>query len=455
MRPADLWRHSSFRLALGVTLAVLGALILAGAVGYTALHRQLADRQDARLKEIFTTLQQTDASDQQDLIDAVAARIAASPNHLSVFLLRNAAGKVLASNIRDVSIEPGWSTVEAAQLGVQTDYPYRVFAGQLNGDYLVVGLSNADLDDLAEIILTGFGWSALGVLIAAIAAGTWIASRLECRLGDVTSRLQRVAAGDLATRLTVSGRGDDLDLISGEINQTLSRLDALVEAMRQVSADIAHELRTPLNRLRIHIEKAARNAATSAPVEDDLAAAMAQSEAIDQTFSALLRIAQIEAGARREKFAPVDLAALLGDVGDVYSEVAEDAGHSLRRDVADAAWIKGDRELLTQGFANLIENAIRHCTPGTSIVCRVRREAGQVVASISDTGPGIPADERDKVLRRLYRLEKSRTTEGTGLGLALVKAVADLHGAELILSDATPGLRVDLVFPQIVGNSRL
>lgn len=454
MRPVDLWRHSSFRLALGVTLAVLGALILAGAVGYTALHRQLADRQDARLKEIFTTLQQTDASDQQDLIDAVAARIAASPNHLSVFLLRNAAGKVLASNIRDVSIEPGWSTVEAAQLGVQTDYPYRVFAGRLNGDYLVVGLSNADLDDLAEIILTGFGWSALGVLIAAIAAGTWIASRLERRLGDVTSRLQRVAAGDLATRLTVSGRGDDLDLISGEINQTLSRLDALVEAMRQVSADIAHELRTPLNRLRIHIEKAARNAAASAPVEDDLAAAMAQSEAIDQTFLALLRIAQIEAGARREKFAPVDLAALLGDVGDVYSEVAEDAGHSLRRDVADAAWIKGDRELLTQGFANLIENAIRHCPPGTSIVCRVRREAGQVVASISDTGPGIPADERDKVLRRLYRLEKSRTTEGTGLGLALVKAVADLHGAELILSDATPGLRVDLVFPQIVGNSR-
>lgn len=455
MRPADLWRHSSFRLALGVTLAVLGALILAGAVGYTALHRQLADRQDARLKEIFTTLQQTDASDQQDLVDAVAARIIASPNHSSVFLLRNAAGKVLASNIRDVSIEPGWSTVEAAQLGVQTDYPYRVFAGRLNGDYLVVGLSNADLDDLAEIILTGFGWSALCVLIAAIVAGTWIASRLERRLGDVTSRLQRVAAGDLATRLTVSGRGDDLDLISGEINQTLSRLDALVEAMRQVSADIAHELRTPLNRLRIHIEQAARNAAASAPVEDDLAAALAQSDAIDQTFSALLRIAQIEAGARREKFAAVDLAALLGDVGDVYSEVAEDAGHSLRVEVGDAAWIKGDRELLTQGFANLIENAIRHCPPGTSIVCRVRPGAGQVIASISDTGPGIPADERDKVLRRLYRLEKSRTTEGTGLGLALVKAVADLHGAELILSDAAPGLRVDLVFPQIVGNPRL
>ena len=453
MRPADLWRHSSFRLALGVTLAVLGALILVGTVGYTVLHRQLADRQDARLLEIFTTLQQSDAADKQDQVEAIASRIKASPNYSSVFLLRDDAGKILAANIQDVPIKSGWSTVEASALGIQTDYRYRVYAGNLNGDYLVVGLSNADLDDLAEIILTGFGWSALAVLIAAIAAGTWTASRLQHRLSEVTSTLHRVASGDLSTRLVVSGRGDDLDLISGEINLTLGRLGALVEAMRQVSADIAHELRTPLNRLRIHIEQAARNAATSAPVEDDLAAAVAQSEAIDQTFSALLRIAQIEAGARREKFAPVDLAALLGDIGDVYAEVAEDAGQTLLCNVAGAAWVLGDKELLTQVFANLIENAIRHCPTGTVITCRVRVDGNRVTASVSDTGPGIPAGERALVLRRLYRLEKSRTTEGTGLGLSLVKAVADLHGAELALTDATPGLRVELQFARIVGAS--
>ena len=453
MRPADLWRHSSFRLALGVTLAVLGALILVGTVGYTVLHRQLADRQDARLLEIFTTLQQSDVADKQDQVEAIASRIKASPNYSSVFLLRDDAGKILAANIQDVPIKSGWSTVEASALGIQTDYRYRVYAGNLNGDFLVVGLSNADLDDLAEIILTGFGWSALAVLIAAIAAGTWTASRLQRRLSEVTSTLHRVASGDLSTRLAVSGRGDDLDLISGEINLTLGRLGALVEAMRQVSADIAHELRTPLNRLRIHIEQAARNAATSAPVEDDLAAAVAQSEAIDQTFSALLRIAQIEAGARREKFAPVDLAALLGDIGDVYAEVAEDAGQTLLCNVAGAAWVLGDKELLTQVFANLIENAIRHCPTGTVITCRVRVDGNRVTASVSDTGPGIPAGERALVLRRLYRLEKSRTTEGTGLGLSLVKAVADLHGAELALTDATPGLRVELQFARIVGAS--
>lgn len=451
MRPADLWRHSSFRLALGVTLAVLGALIVVGAVGYSVLHRQLADRQDARLMEIFTTLQQSDVADQQDLVEAIAARITASPSRASVFLLRDAAGKVLVANINDIAIASGWSTVAASALGVKTDYPYRVFAGNLNGDYLVVGLSNADLDDLAEIILTGFGWSALAVLIAAVGAGVWVAARLQRRLTEVTSTLHRVAGGDLSTRLTLSGRGDDLDLISGEINHTVGRLEALVDAMRQVSADIAHELRTPLNRLRIHIEQAARNAALSVPLENDLAAAIAQSEAIDQTFSALLRIAQIEAGARREKFAPVDLAALLADVADVYVEVAGDAGQTLLCDMAGPAWVTGDKELLTQAFANLIENAIRHCPTGTMITATVRAEGYRVTASVCDTGPGIPAAERDLVLRRLYRLEKSRTTEGTGLGLSLVKAVADLHGADLALADAAPGLRVDLQFAQIVG----
>lgn len=453
MRPADLWRHSSFRLALGVTLAVLGALILAGAIGYTVLHRQLADRQDARLQEIFATLQQSDGTDRQDLIEAIAARIKASPNQSSVYLLRDATGEILVANIKDISVPMGWTTVEAATLGVSTDYPYRMFAGDLHGDYLVVGLSNADLDDLAEIILRGLGWAAVAVLFAAIAAGTLIASRLQRRLNAVTETLDRVASGDLSTRLGVTRRGDDLDVIADKINLTLSRLGALVEAMRQVSADIAHELRTPLNRLRIHIESAARHAAEGVPVEDDLAAAALQSEAIDQTFSALLRIAQIEAGARREKFAPVDLAAIMASVGEVYADVAEDAGQSLRSDITDAAWVMGDRELLTQAFANLIENAIRHCPPGTQITCAVGAIGTAVTASVTDTGTGIPAAERDLVLRRLYRLEKSRTTTGNGLGLSLVKAVADLHGAEIALGDVGPGLRVEMKFPRIIGAS--
>lgn len=452
MRPADLWRHSSFRLALGVTLFILTVLILASGVGYIQMQAQLTARQDARVTEVFAAIRQTSLQgDEGDLIEAVNARITASPDQATAYLLKDAAGTVLAGNIRDIALAPGWSTVPAEGLGVATDYPYRMFSGQAGGYDLAIGLTNADLDDLREIVLGAFGWAAVFALLGTMAAGAVLAARVQRRLSLAEAAAARVAQGDLSARLPVSGRGDDLDHISTAINLSLVRLESAVEAMRQVSADIAHDLRTPLNRLRIRIESAAETAARGEPVEEDLAEAIAESDRINDTFSALLRIAQIEAGARREHFAALDLSTLMRDVAEVYGEVAEDAGQVLRLEVPAAAWISGDRELLTQSLANLIENAIRHCPPGNTITCAVRGTTEQVIAAISDSGPGIPMGERDKVLRRLYRLEKSRTTEGTGLGLALVKAVADLHGADLLLGDAEPGLRVELVFQRIIG----
>ena len=454
MRPADLWRHSSFRLALGVTLFILATLMLVSSVGYGLMQAQLAARQDARVTEIFAAIQQTSLQgDEADLIDAVTARIRASPDRASAYLLRDQSGQVLAGNIRDVALPPGWSTVPADRLGVPTDYPYRMFSGPAGGYSLTIGLTNADLDDLREIVLGAFGWAALFTFLATLAVGAILAVRVQNRMTEAEAAVARVAHGDLSARLPVSGRGDDLDRISGAINASLARLEGLVEAMRQVSTDIAHDLRTPLNRLRIRIENAASCAANGLPFDDELAAAIAESDMINETFSALLRIAQIEAGARREKFAVLDLAALLAEVAEIYAEVAEDTGQTLLCNGAGPVWVMGDKELLTQCFANLIENTIRHCPPGIVITCAVMVKGYQVTASVSDNGPGIPAGEYDKVLRRLYRLEKSRTTEGTGLGLALVKAVADLHDAELELTDAAPGLRVELRFARIQGAS--
>ena len=447
MRPADLWRHSSFRLAIGVSLFVLTTLMLASGVGYGLMKAQLAARQDARVTEIFAAIEQTiQLGDEADLIEAVDARIQASPNRATAFSLRSSGGALLASNIGDVALPAGWSTVPADRIGVATDYPYRIFTGAAGPYILTVGLTNADLDDLQEIVLAAFGWAAIAALLAIIGVATILALRLQRRIEATEAAAARVAQGDLQARLPVTGRGDDVDRISQAVNAALERLSSLVEAMRQVSTDIAHDLRTPLNRLRIRIEDAARKSASGQTAEDDLAEALSQSEMIDQTFSALLRIAQIEAGARREKFAPVDLSALISDLADVYTGVAQDAGMTLSAEAAVPAMVMGDRELLTQGFANLIENAIRHCPPGTAIHCAVRAFGDNVIAAVTDTGPGIPAGEREKVLRRLYRLEKSRTTEGSGLGLTLVKAVADLHGADLTLSDAKPGLRAELRF---------
>ena len=454
MRPADLWRHSSFRLALGVTLFILVTLMFASGVGYGLMQSQLAARQDARLTEIFTAIEQTGLeADEADMIEALTARIMASPDRSTAYLLQDQTGRVLAGNIAEVVLPAGLSTVPAARLGVPTDYPYRMFAGSAGPYTLTVGLTNADLVDLEEIVLGAFGWASLFAFLVTIASSVALAVRVQKRLTDSEAAVFRLAQGDLTARLPISTRGDDLDRISQAINASLARLAALVEAMRQVSTDIAHDLRTPLYRLRIHIEEAARKAASGSDVGDDLAAAIAQSEAIDQTFAALLRIAQIEAGARREKFAPVDLTALLANVVDIYSDVADDAGQTLRCFSAAPAWVMGDRELLTQLFANLIENAIRHCPATTAITCTVRGLGACVTALVSDDGPGIPAADHDKVLRRLHRLEKSRTSEGSGLGLALVKAVADLHSATLTLKDAQPGLCVEVAFAQVSATS--
>ena len=452
MRLADLWRHSSFRLALGVTLFILATLMIASSVGYSLMQSQLAARQDARLTEIFTAIKQTGLeADQADMVEALTARILASPDRSTAYLLHDQTGRVLAGNIADVVLPAGLSTVPAARLGVPTDYPYRMFAGPAGPYTLTVGLTNADLVDLEEIVLAAFGWASLFAFLVTIAMSVALAVRVQKRLTHSEAAVLRLAQGDLTARLPISTRGDDLDRISQAINASLARLAALVDAMRQVSTDIAHDLRTPLHRLRIHIEEAARKAANGDAVEDALATAIAQVEAIDQTFSALLRIAQIEAGARREKFAPVDLADLMRGVADVYAEVTEDAGQRLTCDCEAPVWVKGDKDLLTQLFANLIENSIRHCPVGTTIACKVRTAQGKVTATVSDTGPGIPAQDRDKVLRRLYRLEKSRTSEGTGLGLALVKAVVDLHGGTLVLTDAAPGLCVEVGLGQVRG----
>jgi signal transduction histidine kinase len=454
MRPAELLHRTAFRLALGVALFILVSLFLASSIGYLLMRQHLVARQDDRVTEIFAALNQTSRdADAQDLVEAVETRINASLDRSTIYLLKEASGTVLAANIPDVWVRPGWSNVPAATFGIQTDYPYRVFAGTLAGRTVVVGLTNADLDELAEIILGGFGWTTLFALVAALGAGAVIATRVQTRLAAAEATLHNVAKGDLTARLFVTGRGDDLDQISVAINAALIRLGGLVDAMRQVSTDIAHDLRTPLNRLRIHIETAAGNAAMGQPVADDLAAALAESDTIGETFSALLRIAQIEAGARRERFMAVDLAEVVDTLAEFYADVAEDAGMVFSATTQRPAVIDGDRDLLTQMFANLIENAIRHCPAGTAIACTVGATGNRVIASVTDSGPGIPTEERELVLRRLYRLEKSRTTEGTGLGLALVKAVADLHGAGLALADAMPGLRVELQFARIVAAS--
>ncbi len=439
------------RLAFAFASLTIVGYLVAGAVAYVLVRDDLRARQDQRITEVFTLIASNVGTDTQtELIEAVRNQVAVSRANGDLFLLTSGAGKVLAGNVTDMALPPGWSDHPPGDFGRGGDIPYRVFAGPVGPDTLMVGIDYSDLDALGDTIQSVMLWSSLFALVVAFAGGAVIAMRVQRRLEVAEMTMNRVAEGDLAARIPLTKAGDDVDHLAEQVNGALARLSSLVDGMRQVSSDIAHDLRTPLNRLQMRIAEARDRTAKGQDATGALEAAAGESEAIGRTFSALLRIAQIEAGARRERFSKVDVGALLGSVADVYADVAEDAGLTLHWAVPEVALpVSGDAELLTQAFANLIENALRHCPKGTVISCSARKLGGMAELSVRDTGPGIPESERTHVLQRLYRLQRSRTTPGSGLGLSLVKAVADLHGATLTLADAQPGLCVKLSIPVI------
>ena len=359
---------------------------------------------------------------------------------------------MLAGNLTLAKVHPGLSTAPAADLGLQDGLRFRVRQGVVAGNILVVGASFEETDELSGLTLSSFGWAGTIAAAIAIAAGMALAGVVRKRIDVIARTMSEVGHGVLLARIPLRGSNDDIDILSGQINVALDRLAALVEGMRQVSVDIAHDLKTPLNRLAITVESAIEADEAGKPVANLLQRAQEEGARINETFDALLRIAQIEAGARRARFDSVVPTTILESIADAYGEVAVENGQTMRLTLESAlSPIHGDRELLVQMLANLVENAIRHCPPGARIELSGSMHGEQVELAVSDNGPGIPASEREKVFQRLYRVEKSRTTSGSGLGLSLVKAVSDLHGATVVLEDNAPGLVVTVRFPVAPG----
>ncbi|MBI1218986.1 MAG: HAMP domain-containing protein [Rhodobacteraceae bacterium] len=325
---------------------------------------------------------------------------------------------------------------------------YFGLAGDFFGGQLIVADNRQPVVALAGMFLDVLLLSLLPTFAVAIGGGLYIARRSQARVDRIVATLDRLTSGDLSARLDAMPREDDLSAIGEGINRMAARQQASTEALRQVSADIAHDLKTPIQRLAVLLDQLA----TRPGLADDSAAlaARARDEAgrITATFQSLLQIAQIEGGSPKARFAPVDLAAVARTFVEVYEPAADDNGQTLRLEVGEGpVTVQGDQALLGQALANLIENALHHTPRGTAISVAVTATDGHPTLTVSDSGPGIPAEERGNVLRRLYRLERSRTTPGSGLGLSLVSVIADLHGATLTLEDAEPGLRVQLAFP--------
>ena len=449
MRRTSLFRSTPFRLALTFGVLFITAFLVAGAITYHMLNSGLARQLDDTVNETFAAVASTYAqNDVEDLIAAVNTYSSLRSPDQGVFSLSGGNGQLLAGNLAPPTLSAGLWTVGAEALGLPDGHAYRVRVGTVGGNRLVVGRSFSEKERLAQILLVSLGWAAGVIVLIAVGGGVFLAARAQNRLDAVARTMVDVSNGDLSRRIVLKGNGDDVDLVSSQINHALDRLSSLVEGMRQVSSDIAHELKTPLNRLTLMLAEAADRGERGEPVGSLIAEATAESDHINATFEALLRISQIEAGARRTRFQPVDLAALMAAVAEIYTDVASDAAQTLLFSAPDCvdATVMGDRELLTQLFVNLVENAINHSGAGSRLVIGLALEPQGIVASVTDNGPGIPVGERENVFRRLYRLDKSRSTPGSGLGLSLVRAIAELHQAQVSLEDNAPGTRVSVRF---------
>lgn len=314
-----------------------------------------------------------------------------------------------------------------------------------DGTYLAAARDDEPVTETMEAVLQAAAIAGILAVTLGVIGGLFM-STLYLRRVDALDRTASVIFdGDMSRRMPVRGTGDEFDRLAASLNRMLDRISALMDNLRQVSTDVAHDLRTPLSRLRQRLEDFGKTDLTQAQ-RAALDGAVSEADRILSIFTALLQIAQVEGGSMRKRFEAVDLAALVTEVGEIYQAVAEGAGHTLAIHAAPDAIVRGNRELLLQLLVNLVENAITHTPAGTEVAVSVERRGEVVLLEVADDGPGILPSERDRVFGRFYRLDASRSTPGTGLGLALVAAIAEIHDVKVEVGDNRPGLLITLAF---------
>ena len=339
-----------------------------------------------------------------------------------------------------VRTEEGFEAVALSGEPGDVARTYFALTERLHGGYLTLAASADARAALRQTFLIVLGVSLLPTAAIALTGGLLIARRSDRRLLGIESTLAQLTSGDLAARVpAMRGGADDLSRIARRIDKMATAQEANTNALRQVSADIAHDLKTPIQRVAVLLEEAERNPSNA----NAIARAKSETTDIVKIFQALLQIAQIEGGSPRAHFDRVELGEVAETMVEVYAPDAEEGGQTISLKLDAPEPVFGERTLIGQMLANLIENALRHAGPNSQIAVSVEGTR----LSVSDTGPGIPAQEHENVLRRLYRLDQSRNTPGNGLGLSLVKVIADLHDCKLDLRDNDPGLVVSLTFP--------
>jgi len=451
MHPPRLIRTSSFRLTL-LYAALFGAsalILLALIYGTTRFY--MLSALDADIESDVTELRQaSESGGRNHLVWVIGERIKQMPSGPIVYGLQDGAGKILAGNLPSLAQQSHAFDIDIPDLASAANpdgnfHIHRIKLGN-TGDFLSVGGDAHQLIAMETVVLRIFAGCFAVTLLLALGSGAMMSASLLRRIETVSRASREIMEGNLSQRIPLRGSDDEFDHLAASLNAMLDRTQSSMEGMRQISNDIAHDLRTPLTRLRQRLELTQRKSQSPDELRAAIDRSIVDTDAILDTFGALLRIAQIEGQAGKARFRSIDLSELLHTVAEVYLPIAEERGQQLALEIMPGLAVRGDRQLLMQLFANLLENAIRHSPPRASITLSAAYHAGTVETVIADTGPGIPEAAREKVFRRFYRLDSSRATPGQGLGLSLVAAIATLHETMPELSDNGPGLRVRLRF---------
>jgi signal transduction histidine kinase len=455
VRLTRLLETSSFRLAL-IYLGLFGvsALVLLGYL-YWATSGFLEEQvEETVAAEIEGLVEQYKSQGLGRLHQVIERRAAANPNRQSVYLLTSPFGHHLAGNIDRWPVaaigDDGWITFKIEVTPAENTLERRHVRAQVflltGGFRLLVGREVEDRMAVQGLIRRTLIWGLALTLLLGLGGGFLMSRGMLRRVDEINRTTRRIMAGDLGQRIEHRGSRDEFDQLAANLNAMLDQIERLLEGMRQVSDNVAHDLRTPLNRLRSRIEVGLLRDLDAEQARALLEQTLSDAEALILTFNALLAIARAEAGSERSPFEPVDVCALVADVVELYAPLAEDKGITLTHSCERQLEVNGNRELLAQALANLLDNAIKYTQDGGRVELRARTTAAGVEVVVADNGPGVPAEQRETVQERFVRLEDHRGTPGSGLGLSLVRAVARLHGATLSLADNRPGLRVVLSF---------
>ncbi len=393
----------------------------------------------------------------------------------NLYLVTTPAGQAVAGNVGSLSpgvmATTGWTETAYRRLDDQDNANHfaLVKVTELSSGFrLLIGRDLEERRRMFGIVAKAAQWSMLVVVVLGLGGGIFVARRVLARIDAMTGTTERIMAGDLSGRLPVGRSGDELDRLAKNLNAMLERIEALMIGLKEVSDNIAHDLKTPLTRLRNRAEEALAKSRTEPEYRSALERTIEESDGLIRTFNALLMIARAESGQARGNMDDFDAAEVARGIHELYEPLAEDDGMTLHVK-AEATPLHGNRELISQALANLVENAIKYGKPDTviqplgagassdagrkEILIEAKRVGDQVLLSVTDHGPGIPAADRKHVVERFVRLEASRTLPGSGLGLSLASAVATLHGGDLRLDDAHPGLVVTLAIPALSGPS--